>query len=81
MTKMILFIRVHHNIIFKNFIIKSFFRRLFLINIQVTMISIYRSVGGIRASLYNAITEDEAETLADYMKWFHNEHTNNLKNN
>jgi len=40
------------------------------------MISIYRSVGGIRASLYNAITEEEAEALADYMKWFHNEHTN-----
>ncbi|EFN66513.1 Probable phosphoserine aminotransferase [Camponotus floridanus] len=41
----------------------------------------HRSVGGIRASLYNAITEEEAEALADYMKWFHNEHTNNLENN
>lgn len=27
----------------------------------------HRSVGGIRASLYNAITIDEAETLAKYM--------------
>lgn len=34
----------------------------------------HRSVGGIRASLYNAVTVEEAEALADYMKWFHNEH-------
>ncbi|XP_050458102.1 probable phosphoserine aminotransferase [Cataglyphis hispanica] len=34
----------------------------------------HRSVGGIRASLYNAVTEEEAESLADYMKWFHNKH-------
>jgi len=31
-------------------------------------------VGGIRASLYNAITEEEAETLANYMKWFYDKH-------
>ncbi|KAL0101540.1 hypothetical protein PUN28_018990 [Cardiocondyla obscurior] len=34
----------------------------------------HRSVGGIRASLYNAVTEEEAEILANYMKWFYNEH-------
>ncbi|EFN85445.1 probable phosphoserine aminotransferase [Harpegnathos saltator] len=34
----------------------------------------HRSVGGIRASLYNAVTVDEAETLAKYMKSFYNEH-------
>lgn len=34
-----------------------------------------RSVGGIRASLYNAIREDEVEVLAEYMKWFHKEHS------
>nr|XP_012225426.1 PREDICTED: probable phosphoserine aminotransferase [Linepithema humile] len=34
----------------------------------------HRSVGGIRASLYNAISEEEAETLANYMKWFYNEY-------
>lgn len=34
----------------------------------------HRSVGGIRASLYNAITEEEAETLANYMKWFYDKH-------
>ncbi|XP_047342887.1 phosphoserine aminotransferase isoform X2 [Vespa velutina] len=35
----------------------------------------HRSVGGIRASLYNAIREDEVEVLAEYMKWFHKQHT------
>ncbi|XP_033230198.1 phosphoserine aminotransferase [Belonocnema kinseyi] len=30
----------------------------------------HRSVGGIRASLYNAVTLEEAETLVSYMKWF-----------
>ncbi|XP_018357079.1 PREDICTED: probable phosphoserine aminotransferase isoform X3 [Trachymyrmex septentrionalis] len=34
----------------------------------------HRSVGGIRASLYNAITEEEVETLANYMKWFYDKH-------
>lgn len=35
---------------------------------------ICRSVGGIRASLYNAVTEEEAERLANYMKEFLNKH-------
>ncbi|KAL2724633.1 putative phosphoserine aminotransferase [Vespula maculifrons] len=35
----------------------------------------HRSVGGIRASLYNAIREDEVEVLAEYMKWFHKQHS------
>uniref|UniRef100_A0A1B6KZD7 phosphoserine transaminase n=2 Tax=Graphocephala atropunctata TaxID=36148 RepID=A0A1B6KZD7_9HEMI len=30
----------------------------------------HRSVGGIRASLYNAITVEEAQTLANFMKDF-----------
>lgn len=30
----------------------------------------HRSVGGIRASLYNAVTVKEAETLVKYMKEF-----------
>ncbi|XP_014469140.1 PREDICTED: probable phosphoserine aminotransferase [Dinoponera quadriceps] len=34
----------------------------------------HRSVGGIRVSLYNAITEDETETLANYMKSFYDKH-------
>ena len=32
----------------------------------------HRSVGGIRASLYNAVTVDEAALLADFMKEFMN---------
>uniref|UniRef100_A0A914DB75 phosphoserine transaminase n=1 Tax=Acrobeloides nanus TaxID=290746 RepID=A0A914DB75_9BILA len=36
----------------------------------------HRSVGGIRASLYNAITIDETQTLADFMKEFMEEHKN-----
>lgn len=34
----------------------------------------HRSVGGIRASLYNAITVAEAETLAKFMLKFYNDH-------
>ncbi|XP_015431681.1 PREDICTED: probable phosphoserine aminotransferase [Dufourea novaeangliae] len=34
----------------------------------------HRSVGGIRVSLYNAITVEEAEKLVEYMQWFFNEH-------
>lgn len=39
---------------------------------KLDMISLkgHRSVGGIRASLYNAITEQETRQLADYMKEF-----------
>ena len=33
-----------------------------------------RSVGGIRASLYNAVTVEDAEALATYMKDFLKEH-------
>lgn len=35
----------------------------------------HRSVGGIRASLYNAVTLQETETLANYMKAFYIKHT------
>lgn len=31
----------------------------------------HRSVGGIRASLYNAVSVDDAEVLAKYMKEFY----------
>lgn len=34
----------------------------------------HRSVGGIRASLYNAVSVENAEVLANYMKEFHNSH-------
>ncbi|XP_051279145.1 phosphoserine aminotransferase [Dicentrarchus labrax] len=34
----------------------------------------HRSVGGIRASLYNAVTLEDAEALAAYMKEFQKEH-------
>ncbi|XP_076239432.1 phosphoserine aminotransferase [Calliopsis andreniformis] len=36
----------------------------------------HRSVGGIRVSLYNAITLEEADKLAEYMKLFYQEHSN-----
>ena len=36
----------------------------------------HRSVGGIRASLYNAITLKEVERLANYMRKFYQEHKN-----
>ncbi|XP_063216790.1 probable phosphoserine aminotransferase isoform X1 [Bacillus rossius redtenbacheri] len=35
----------------------------------------HRLVGGIRASLYNAITIEEAQVLADYMKSFYQENS------
>ncbi|XP_076628724.1 phosphoserine aminotransferase [Colletes latitarsis] len=34
----------------------------------------HRLVGGLRASLYNAITLEETQKLADYMQWFHQEY-------
>lgn len=34
----------------------------------------HRSVGGIRASLYNAVTVEDAQALADYMTQFHKAH-------
>ncbi|KAM9330713.1 centrosomal protein of 78 kDa-like [Gastrophryne carolinensis] len=34
----------------------------------------HRSVGGIRASLYNAVTVDEVEKLVEFMKHFQNTH-------
>ncbi len=37
---------------------------------QVYSLIIIRSVGGIRASLYNAITVEQAQTLVDFMKEF-----------
>jgi len=36
----------------------------------------HRSVGGMRASLYNAITEHEAESLANFMKTFYEQNSN-----
>lgn len=33
-----------------------------------------RSVGGIRASLYNAVTLEDTKALADYMKEFLKDH-------
>lgn len=34
----------------------------------------HRSVGGIRASLYNAVTVENADVLAKYMKEFYESH-------
>lgn len=34
----------------------------------------HRSVGGVRASLYNAVTLNDTETLVNYMKTFLNKH-------
>lgn len=36
----------------------------------------HRSVGGIRASMYNAISVEEVEKLAEYMKWFSKKYCN-----
>lgn len=41
---------------------------------QMMQLKGHRSVGGIRASLYNAITLDEVETLAKFMKEFYEAH-------
>ncbi|CAK1598683.1 unnamed protein product [Parnassius mnemosyne] len=35
----------------------------------------HRMVGGIRASIYNAVTIEEVETLVNYMKEFHKKHS------
>ncbi|KAF4074565.1 hypothetical protein AMELA_G00240830 [Ameiurus melas] len=46
---------------------------------KLRMISLkgHRSVGGIRASLYNAVTLEDAQALAAYMKEFLNKHQTN----
>ncbi|XP_003706278.1 phosphoserine aminotransferase [Megachile rotundata] len=36
----------------------------------------HRTVGGIRATAYNAISVEEVEKLAEYMKWFFQKHYN-----
>lgn len=41
-----------------------------IIHFNCAFIAIYSSVGGIRASLYNAITEEETRQLSEYMKEF-----------
>lgn len=38
----------------------------------------HRSVGGIRASLYNAVTLEDAKALAKYMKSFYEKHHNKV---
>ncbi|XP_076766858.1 phosphoserine aminotransferase [Xylocopa sonorina] len=37
----------------------------------------HRLVGGIRVSLYNAITLKEVDKLVEYMKWFYQKHSKN----
>lgn len=37
----------------------------------------HRSVGGIRVSLYNAVSLREVEILAEYMEWFYQQHNKN----
>ncbi|XP_068972235.1 probable phosphoserine aminotransferase [Bombus flavifrons] len=37
----------------------------------------HRSVGGIRASVYNAVTVEEVEALAKYMMWFYEKYNKN----
>jgi phosphoserine aminotransferase len=41
---------------------------------QMMQLKGHRSVGGIRASLYNAITLDNVETLGKFMKEFYETH-------
>lgn len=38
--------------------------------LQMLQLKGHRSVGGIRASLYNAVTIEDTETLVNYMKEF-----------
>ncbi len=34
----------------------------------------YRLVGGLRASLYNAVSVSDTKKLADFMRWFYEEY-------
>lgn len=47
---------------------------LIFVNMEHEFILTCRSVGGIRASLYNAVTLEDTKALADYMKVFLKEH-------
>lgn len=42
--------------------------------LEMVQLKGHRSVGGIRASLYNAVSVENAEVLAKYMKEFHSNH-------
>jgi phosphoserine aminotransferase len=39
----------------------------------------HRSVGGMRASLYNAVTVEDTRALANFMEDFQDRHTDNRK--
>ena len=49
-------------------------------SVERGMISLkgHRSVGGIRASIYNSVTPEEVEVLADFMKEFQQAHESGL---
>ena len=49
-------------------------------SVERGMISLkgHRSVGGIRASIYNSVTLEEVEVLADFMKEFQQTHGSGL---
>lgn len=44
--------------------------------IKMVQLKGHRSVGGIRASLYNAITEQETDVLVNFMREFRAKHKN-----
>ena len=43
----------------------------------VVVCSVRRSVGGLRVSLYNAVTVDEVQVLGDFMRSFYDTHAHN----
>lgn len=69
-TRVLLFIASLDTDIIMNFLYKR------SMNTGATWDKKDRSVGGIRASLYNAITIEEVDKLAEYMKLFFQEHSN-----
>ncbi|KAE9550593.1 hypothetical protein FO519_006199 [Halicephalobus sp. NKZ332] len=52
-------------------------------SVEKGMISLkgHRSVGGIRASIYNSVTLEEVEILGDFMKEFQEKHGSEIVNN
>lgn len=45
-------------------------------NDMITFLFVDRSVGGIRASLYNAVGVDDAQALAKFMRKFFDQNKN-----
>lgn len=61
-----------------NYVLHTHTHIVVLLSFKLSLIIFnYRLVGGIRASMYNAVTVEEVEALAKYMMWFYEKYNKN----